>query len=674
MNDLSRRRSGSRPEGRRLPSYFDLIEDELRRRGGGGGGGTKKTPVKKTALPAARHAGAMTALSRASGNNAVVVKVLSYGAGANSARNVLAYQSKEEKAHDQDGREVSDLNAAVRSWEREFGNRKGSNDVLRLTYELESTNRERVARALASLAGEGFRMAGDTDRTYAFSVSDGVKGQTRLHFALVIAHEKKDSSDRSSSNRIPAEIGDVHEIDARLDKALREEGITPVSRYPAEFSSGPKGLTATLHTMQRGGGAEVTLSTKTHIEERPGRSGRYEHGAERREIITKDHKVLTAEGRTVGVLLQTRQPRDFMHLLLSGPAKVDRDRFILAGRDFLKEQFSGHRYAYAVHNRKDREKHPHLHVIVALRNSNGKMLNPNIRDFTEWRTLFAEKARERGIAIDRQKRVERAGPPPVKRWEWEMFRRMGATAPTNVVEKVISKVRDRPTVPRLEAARERFEQTRHSVGRVIQMLERIAKDKGAPSTARELSHDLSIGLRREYGRLETAVRDGRDPTREKGEEHMLRSTPISATQAKAAKETLASTAISIASKIANPSDRLIFEQATKIIGKVVGLQLDSRVAKNRDRPEAGPDKRKSEDLETKSAAGRDHIAEQGIVNKSSNNSAVDALRIARSNAEHDRPEKDRSDRERQKNQQRDREIPKSIKLRPPQEKDRDRSR
>jgi hypothetical protein len=98
------------------------------------------------------------------------------------------------------------------------------------------------------------------------------------------------------------------------------------------------------------------------------------------------------------------------------------------------------------------------------------------------------------------------------------------------------------------------------------------------------------------------------------------------------------------------------------------------VAKNRDRPEAGPDKRKSEDLETKSAAGRDHIAEQGIVNKSSNNSAVDALRIARSNAEHDRPEKDRSDRERQKNQQRDREIPKSIKLRPPQEKDRDRSR
>ncbi|WP_246763537.1 hypothetical protein [Rhizobium sp. 007] len=390
--------------------------------------------------------------------------------------------------------------------------------------------------------------------------------------------------------------------------------------------------------------------------------------------MTKDHKQLTAEGKIVGALMETRQPRDFMHLLLSGPANVDRDRFILAGRDFLREQFSGHRYAYAIHNRNDLAKHPHLHVIVALRNSNGKMLNPNIRDFTEWRVRFADKARERGIAIDRQKRLERAGPPPVKRWEWEMFRRMGATAPSNVVEKVISKVRDLPTAPKLEEATKRLDRSRRSVGRVIQMLEGIAKDRTAPSTARELSHDLSIGLQREYRRLETAVREGRDPTGEKGEEHMLRATPINAAQAKAAKETLANTALSVAAKITNPSDRLIFEQATKIIGKVIGLQLDSRVAKNRVRAEDGRDKRNSESLETKSAAGRDHIAEQGAVNRSSNNRTVDASRVARSNAEQDRPETDRLDRKREKTQQRDREIPKSIKLRPPQDKDRDRSR
>lgn len=671
MNDMPRRRSGFRPEGRRLPSYFDLIEDEQRRRGGGGA--KRRSASAKTGSSWVKHPGAATAYSRTLGNNAVVVKILSYGAGASSARNLLAYQSKEEKAHDQDGREVTDLNAAMRSWEREFGNRQGSKDILRLTYELENTGRDRVARALGALADDGFRDTGDTDRTYAFGVSEGVKGQTRLQFTLVIAREKKDRSDRGSHDRIAAEIEDVHAIDARLDKALRQEGIMPVSRYPMEFSSGPKGLTATLHAMQRGS-AEVTLSTKTSIEERPGKSGRYQQGAERREITTRDHKQLTAEGKIVGALMQTRQPRDFMHLLLSGPANVDRDRFILAGRDFLKEQFSGHRYAYAVHNRNDLEKHPHLHVIVALRNASGKMLNPNIRDFTEWRTRFAEKARERGIAIDRQKRIERAGPPPVKRWEWEMFRRMGATAPTNVVEKVISKLRDTPTAPKLEEARKRLDQSRRSVGRVIQMLDGIAKDRTAPSTARELSLDLSVGLRREYRRLETAVSEGRDPTREKGEEHMLRSTPISAAQAKAAKETLATTALSVAAKIVNPTDRLLFEQATKIIGKVVGLQLDSRVTRNRDRAEAGKDNRMSDSLTTKSATGRDHIVEQGVVNKTSNNRSVDQSRIARSNAELDRSETERPGHKRQKAQQRDRQMPKSIKLRPPQDENRDRSR
>ncbi len=672
MNEPSRSHLSSKPEGRRLPSYFDLIEDELRRHGGGGGGG-KRPPFGKGNYTGVKHPGAASAISRAAGNNAVVVKVLSYGAGSSSARNVLSYQSKEEKARDQDGREVSDLNEAVRSWEREFGCRKGSKDVLRLTYELESTSRENTAHALGLLAEDGFHQAGDVGRTYAFSVSEGVKGQTRLHFALVIAHEKKDRSDRSSHNRIPAEIEAVHAIDARLDEALRQEGITPISRYPAEFSSGPKGLTATLHAMQRRGAA-VTLSTTTHIEERLGKSGRYLHGAERREITTADHKQLTAEGKVVGALMQTRQPRDFMHLLLSGPANVDRDQLIQAGRDFLKEQFTGHRYAYAVHNRNDLEKHPHLHVIVALRNADGRTLNPNIRDFTEWRLRFADKARERGIPIDRQKRIERAGPPPVKRWEWEMFRQMGATAPGNVVDKVLAKVRDAPTAPKLEDARNRLEQSRRSVRLVIKMLDGIAKDRSAPSTARELSQDLSIGLQREYRRLEKAAQEGRNPAKEKGEENMLRSTPISAAQAKTAKETLANTALRLTSKIANPSDRLIFEQATKVIGKVVGLQLDSRVVKNRDRVETGKGKRGSDSLETKSAAGRDHVAEQGIVNKSSNDRSVDQSRIARSNAEHDGPESDRSDREREKTRRRDCEAPRSIKLRPPQEKDRGRSR
>ncbi len=671
MNGRSKNRSASRSADRRLPSYFDLIEEENRRRGGGEGGANKRS-LAAGRLPAmARNAHAASALSRATGNNAVVVKVLSYGAGARSAKNVLAYQSKEEKARDQDGSEITDINAAVRSWEREFSGRKGSNDVLRLSYELESTDRETVQYSLRSLADDGFYRQGDTDRTYAFSVSEGVKGQTRLNFALVIAHEKKNRADRTQVNRIVADIGNVQVIDHRLHMAMRGAGIVLVSRYRAEFSSGPKGFAAALHAMQHEDAA-VTVSTKTRMVERPGKSGRYEQGAFRQELTTNDHRALTKHGQLVGSLLQSRQPRDFMHLLISAPANVDRDSFVLAGRDFLRQQFTGHRYAYALHNRNDMRKHPHLHVIVALRDTSGRRLNPNIRDFTQWRLGFAEKARDRGIPIDLQKRIERAAPPPIKRWEWELFQRMGVTAPSNVIDKVLSKIRDQPREPRREDAKRRVAQTRRSVGRVIAMLDSLARDRAAPSTLRELSNDLSTGLRREYQRLETAVQQGRDPAKEKGQDIMLRSTPISAAQAKAAKETLATTALNVAAKIANPSDRLLFEQATKIIGKVVGLQLDSRLAKHRDRTEPNSHRGDTEALETKSAAGRDHVAEQGVINKSSNNRAVDAARVARSNADYS--ELDREHQPRENTQERSRDIPKSIKLRPPQDKDRERGR
>jgi len=176
--------------------------------------------------------------------------------------------------------------------------------------------------------------------------------------------------------------------------------------------------------------------------------------------------------------------------------------------------------------------------------------------------------------------------------------------------------------------------------------------------------------------MEIAIREGRDPALEKGQEHMLRSTPISPAQAKAAKEALAQTAISVASKITNPADRVIFEQATKVIGKVVGLQLDSRVAKLKQRgePDKAQDKRTSSLHDTKSAAGRDHVAEHGSLNKTSTNRSIDATRIAGSNAQLRENDREERAHDRDKEQQRDRGGAKTTKLRPPQEKDRGRSR
>jgi hypothetical protein len=676
------RRKPSRSK-RQLPFYHELIEDD---RVGGGGGGGRGGEVGRAGAPRSRHLhstgrfrpgpnAASTALSRATGHNAVVVKVLSYGAGAVSARNVLEYQAKEERAIDQEGREVVSIKDALAQWERDFTTREGSKDILLLTYELPNTDRETVAKALDDLARDGILEDGDTQRTYAYSIGPGVKDRTRLQLAIVLAHEKSDRADRTTGNHISPSIETVRAIDRRVDARLEGQGIAPLSRYPAKFASGPKGLNATLHAMQRQDNA-VMLSTHAHLVERGNKTPIYKRTGERRSITTADHKELTREGRTVGVLLQSRQPRDFMHLLLSGPANVDRDKFIEAASAFLGSQFHGHRYAYAVHNRHEMTKHPHVHAIVSLKGPGKTRLNPNIRDFTEWRERFADKARERGLAIDHQKRLDRAGPPPVKRWEWEMFRRMGAYTPPNVMTKVMNKIRDTPTAPTMRAGSDRFNKSKDALGRVIDMLDTIGKDRSQPSTARELSRDLSIGLRREYRRLEHAVSHGEQPSHEKGEIHMLRNTAITSNQAKTAMDAIASSAAAVAKAIANPTERAIFESAARVIDKVVKLQLDSRVAKGKDRN----DGKISNATSTKSAAGRDAVLEKGEIDRTASNRSVDVSRIAQANqgraVADDRHERSRDrTKEREQEKQPDRQIPSRVILTPPKDRDRgDRNR
>src|SRR5690606_19699071 len=118
-------------------------------------------------------------------------------------------------------------------------------------YELPNAARETIARALDDLAHAGIFQDGDTQRTYAYSIDPGVKDQTRLKLAVVLAHEKSDRADRTTDNHVPASIETVRAIDRRVNARLVEQGVAPVSRYPAEFASGPKGLNATLHAMQR---------------------------------------------------------------------------------------------------------------------------------------------------------------------------------------------------------------------------------------------------------------------------------------------------------------------------------------------------------------------------------------------------------------------------------------
>jgi hypothetical protein len=157
---------------------------------------------------------------------------------------------------------------------------------------------------------------------------------------------------------------------------------------------------------------------------------------------------------------------------------------------------------------------------------------------------------------------------------------------------------------------------------------------------------------------------------------MLRNTAITSNQAKTAMDAIASSAAAVAKAIANPAERAIFESAARVIDKVVKLQLDSRVAKGKDRN----DGKISNATSTKSAAGRDAVLEKGEIDRTASNRSVDVSRIAQANqgraVADDRHERSRDrTKEREQEKQPDRQIPSRVILTPPKDRDRgDRNR
>ena len=78
--------------------------------------------------------------------------------------------------------------------------------------------------------------------------------------------------------------------------------------------------------------------------------------------------------------LHSRKGRDVMHLIMSARAGTDVEAFEGAARDFLAEQFAGHRYVFAMHDPANDPKeegeggkrpHVHAHAIITMRSESG---------------------------------------------------------------------------------------------------------------------------------------------------------------------------------------------------------------------------------------------------------------------------------------------------------------
>ncbi len=134
--------------------------------------------------------------------------------------------------------------------------------------------------------------------------------------------------------------------------------------------------------------------------------------------------------------LHSRKPRDVMHLILSARAGTDTTAFQNAAREFLGEQFPGHRYVFSLHDAASDPKaeaeggkrpHVHVHAIVAMRSDAGDRVETTIPAFRQWRLVMAEKARAHGINMEMTDRRDRASAPSYSKNQVRPMNTIGRT-------------------------------------------------------------------------------------------------------------------------------------------------------------------------------------------------------------------------------------------------------
>lgn len=125
---------------------------------------------------------------------------------------------------------------------------------------------------------------------------------------------------------------------------------------------------------------------------------------ERAEIAEQWHDMelmkVTAKAKYLGKKVDDfTYPRVAASIVLSMPAGTDRNRFMVAVREYASEQFAekGYEYLLAFHHD---TRHPHAHLLLRLRNiETNRKLNPGKADIKAWRDALQEKMTEHGLHV-----------------------------------------------------------------------------------------------------------------------------------------------------------------------------------------------------------------------------------------------------------------------------------
>lgn len=126
------------------------------------------------------------------------------------------------------------------------------------------------------------------------------------------------------------------------------------------------------------------------------------------EALLEDWGLKIDEGLRQGNLtsLQSRNSPKLVHkLMFSMPPGTPPRKVMTAVRNFAREEFYGqHRYAMVLHTD---EPHPHVHLVLKAVSEQGVRLNIKKATLRHWRSQFARRLRQLGVAANATERAVR---------------------------------------------------------------------------------------------------------------------------------------------------------------------------------------------------------------------------------------------------------------------------
>lgn len=325
-----------------------------------------------------------------------VLKIVSYAHGVTRASATAQYVQRDDvQLETHDGRVLADheaVEAEMKDWEKDFDRRRESQDVVTMRLSLSGLPPDWVAPALGLAIEAGF-----AGHRYVSRLEQDAKGEITARVVVVLAGTKpvlRGAEGTPERERFKVEEGPHgRKLVERYESAIKDRIGKAVGFQREQIA---------LSVGKPGHGVEAVAYRVGQLIEAGG--AMTDRGTSLRQVGEARNVARDWKGE-----LNSFQPRDTMHLVLSAKAGVDEQAFTRAVRGFLHEQFGDHKFAFALHTDKaETASHIHAHAIIAVRSEAGEKLRTGPAVLDAWREVYAAHAQSQGLRIIATRAMEQA--------------------------------------------------------------------------------------------------------------------------------------------------------------------------------------------------------------------------------------------------------------------------